>query len=163
MSDRAEGERREDEPKYQLQRCKLTEMCNKGQSPSLLSLIWSLLSDRKSSTAFFTTTSEFHRSAKYILNGRFPGLSLALRLHRLPLGTQDLGEGPAEAAVAQRRPPHAARMIISSVYGAQQTPKMHTMMARDLAICLSRERRAACVERPGAAPPPAAPPAAAAC
>lgn len=51
----------------------LQEMCNKGQSPAFLSLIWSLLSDRKISTAFFTTTSDFHRSAKYILNSNFPG------------------------------------------------------------------------------------------
>lgn len=33
-------------------------------------------------------------------------------------------------------------MIIRRVYGAQHTPKTHTMTAKDLAIFLSRERRA---------------------
>lgn len=39
-------------------------------------------------------------------------------------------------------PLQAARMIIRSVYGAQHTPKTHTITANDLAIFLSLERRA---------------------
>lgn len=39
------------------------------------------------------------------------------------------------------RPLQAARMIISRVYGAQQMANTHTMMARDLAIFLSLDRR----------------------
>lgn len=38
-------------------------------------------------------------------------------------------------------PLQAARMIMSKVYGAQHTPKTHTIIANDLAIFLSRERR----------------------
>lgn len=39
-------------------------------------------------------------------------------------------------------PLQAARMIMRSVYGAQHTPKTHTITANDLAIFLSLERRA---------------------
>ncbi len=39
-------------------------------------------------------------------------------------------------------PLQAARMIIRRVYGAQHTPKTHTMTAKDLAIFLSLKRRA---------------------
>lgn len=41
-------------------------------------------------------------------------------------------------------------MIIRSVYGAQHTPKTHTMTANDLAIFLSLERRACPPLRQGA-------------